>query len=68
MSKPMYLDPDYRKDPDTSKPYCIRCQKPIKTGKGISVSYTDEWHVVADEHGAHTIGTDCWKKINKPTA
>lgn len=59
-----YLDPDYRKSPDCSKPFCIRCQKPIKdVSKAILVSYVGDCYVI--EGGKHLIGSDCWKKITK---
>ena len=63
----VYLDPDYRKWPDDSKPYCCRCQKTIKdVTKAVRVSFTDEdrgWHVKRDDNGTNLVGADCAKKI-----
>jgi hypothetical protein len=61
--KTYQLDPDYRKTPDTTKPFCIRCQKPVDPNKAVKVEMADEWTV--KEGGALLIGRDCWKKITK---
>lgn len=57
----VYLDPDYRKWPDMSKPWCIRCQKPIKdVTKAIECTVMD---VHVSLGGSDLIGKDCAKKI-----
>lgn len=63
-TKRLYLDPDYRKQPDTSKPYCIRCQKVVNPKTAIKVSMIGEWNVIQDDNGIHLVGSDCWKKIS----
>lgn len=46
-SQVYHLDPDFRKEPDTSKPYCCRCQKVIKDpGKAVEVTVNwENWRV-----------------------
>lgn len=64
--KTYYLDPDYRIEPDISKPYCIRCQKPIKGDKNaVRVSYVNDWNVKLDPNGEYWIGRYCWANIIK---
>jgi len=65
----VFLDPDYRRDPDTSLPYCCRCQKVIKgKGKGIKVSVDfsslgGAELVMLNSDGDSLIGSDCAKII-----
>lgn len=65
MSQKYYLDPDFRKDADPSKPFCVRCQKPIKdpkTAKSVTVDW-NTWQV--SEGGIELIGSDCWRIVKK---
>lgn len=57
----VYLDPDYRKNPDTSKLFCVRCQKPLlgKSHKVTVNELTKDVTLGGEQH----IGTDCAKKI-----
>lgn len=63
------LDPDYRVEPDTSKPFCIRCQKPIKNvAKAVPVTEhnkSGEWATFVSVGGKSLIGADCWLIIKK---
>lgn len=63
--KTYYLDPDYRKMSDTSKPFCVRCQKEIKDpSKAVKVTLiADGFHV--REGGSDLIGKNCWKFVKK---
>lgn len=60
--KTVFLDPDYRTWPDTTKPWCERCQKPVDPAKAIRVTTLDfqVWH---DDDGKGWLGKDCAKKI-----
>lgn len=59
----VFLDPDYRKTPDTFKPWCERCMKPIKDiSRAIRVTVLDV-HVWRDNKGDGWLGSDCAKKI-----
>lgn len=67
-----YLDPDYRKTPDTSCVFCIRCQKPIKAknyrmvnlaNDGFTVIHPADSHKVLDSMDWFAIGNDCAKQI-----
>lgn len=59
----VFLDPDYRKEPDTSNPWCWRCQKAIKdTTKAIRVNVIDAM-VWPDENGGALLGRDCARII-----
>lgn len=76
------LDPDFRKTPEIGKPFCCRCQKPLR-GKSIKVTVNWESWEVAEGHnqdaavqnpktsnmviGNELIGADCWKTITKET-
>lgn len=63
--KTIYLDPDFRANPDTSKDYCVRCQKPIKNIKNaikVTVDWNN-WTVI--KGGNELIGLECWKQITK---
>jgi len=56
-----YIDPDFRKEPNTDKPFCCICQREIKDGNGVSVTVDwDNW--TATEGGKELIGPDCWKR------
>lgn len=59
------LDPDFRKNPPKSGPFCVRCQKPIKDpAKAMRVTVDwDNWLVQAG--GAELMGADCWRAITK---
>ncbi len=62
----MYLDPDYRKIPDQSKPYCIRCQKPIKNiSKAIKVTGDKVNWGQFELGGIELLGADCWKIVSR---
>lgn len=54
MSKVYNLDPDFRKDPDIERPFCCRCQKPLKETAdkltGIPVTVNWESWTVAEGH------------------
>lgn len=76
MIKIYYLDPDFRKEPNRSKPFCIRCQKEIKnlatavkvrmvTKKEWSEAWIDEQSIVKDDKSVLLVGPDCWKTITK---
>jgi hypothetical protein len=74
-----YLDPDFRKQTDADKPFCCRCQKPLKdsadelTGIPVTVNW-ETWEVQRGHNapmdypnqrviGNELIGKDCAKKI-----
>jgi hypothetical protein len=60
----LYLDPDFRRDPDVTNPYCARCQKVIHdVSKAVHVTIDwSNWQVT--EGGMELLGRDCWKAIN----
>lgn len=66
MSVPAHavlLDPDYRKMPDTTQPWCWRCQKRIKdTTKAVRVTVLNVM-VWPDSKGHGWLGKDCAKII-----
>ncbi len=65
LMKPLYLDPDFRKNPPSDGEYCVRCQKPL-TGKVVEVTVNwDNLTVVLE--GSEKMGINCWKKISKET-
>lgn len=70
MEKPKiyHLDPDFRKNPPTDKPFCCRCQKPV-TGnfKRVSVDW-DTWRFHEDPEGKEIMGMDCFRKQTKEEA
>ena len=76
------LDPDFRRDPDTTKPYCCRCQKALNNAAGTPVTVNwDSWTVVEGHNqneavwsikgnsaiSNELIGADCLKAIKRAT-
>ncbi len=59
------LDPDYRRMPDISQPWCERCQKPVNPKTAIRVTTLD-FRVWRDDKGKGWLGKDCAKIINLP--
>lgn len=65
MSSSFYIDPDFRRNPKTSR-YCCCCQKDIK-GSALSVQTdSDGFNLV--EHGGRPalLGKDCARKLRVP--
>ncbi len=80
QSKPegIYLEPDFRKTPPEDKPYCCRCQKPLK-GEGVPI--TINWDTMRFVEGHNQpiaffpsqpnmienclIGKDCLKTVKR---
>jgi hypothetical protein len=63
----MFLDADFRKTPDYSKPYCCRCQKPVNPEAAVAVTTDGYQEVTLGGNGyqgeREWIGADCARKI-----
>lgn len=59
----VFLDPDYRKEPDTSQPFCCRCQKPVDPENALTCKVSGGLYDQVALGGDDLIGRDCAKKI-----
>lgn len=61
------LDPDFRKDANPDKPFCVRCQKELHgTSRVVTVLVNwDTWEVREVFDSLELMGMNCWKTISK---